>query len=264
MLLPAEPERRIDGRVVRQRALIEVAITSVEDALAAQAGGADRLELNAAISLGGLTPSLGTLIEVKAAVSLPVMVMIRPRPGGFAYSDTEFKVMQRDADLALQHGADGIVFGILIPDGRVDVDRCRNLVRQVGAREAIFHRAFDVTTDPIESLEQLVEMGFRRVMTSGQEETAFNGVELIAELIRRAAKRIEIIPAGGINRFTVGDIVSRTGCDQIHASLRTKRDDRSVAGRPQVSFGSHVRIPEHQYDVTSPDGIAEVRKQLSS
>src|SRR4051794_21066209 len=140
-----------------QRLLLEIAVASVEDALAAQGGGADRLELNAALALGGLTPSLGALLEVKAAVALPVLVMIRPRPGGFAYSDADFKVMQRDADLALQHGADGIVFGILTAEGHVDADRCRRLVRQTGARAAVFHRAFDVTPDPLAALEQLID-----------------------------------------------------------------------------------------------------------
>ena len=108
-----------------RRVLLEVPVASVEDALAAQEGGADRLELNAALSLGGLTPSLGALIEVKAAVRLPVFVMIRPRPGGFAYGEADLKVMQRDAELSLQSGADGIVFGILTSDGRVDATRCR-------------------------------------------------------------------------------------------------------------------------------------------
>src|SRR5262245_45547573 len=120
-----------------RRVLLEVPVASVEDALAAQAGGADRLELNAALSLGGLTPSLGTLMEVKAAVALPVFVMIRPRPGGFAYGATDLQVMKRDTDLALRHGAEGIVFGILTADGRVDGDRCRCLVRQVGDRAAV-------------------------------------------------------------------------------------------------------------------------------
>src|SRR5262245_45202609 len=122
-----------------RRVLLEVPVASVEDALAAQKGGADRLELNSALSLGGLTPSLGTLIEVKATVSLPVLVMIRPRQGGFAYSETDFKVMQRDADLALRHGADGIVFGILTTDGRVDKERCRCLLRLIGEPAAVFH-----------------------------------------------------------------------------------------------------------------------------
>src|ERR1043165_63194 len=195
--------------------LLEIAIASVEDALAAQGGGANRVELNAALSLGGLTPSLGTLIEVKAAVSIPIMSMIRPRPGGFAYTDADFKVMQRDVGLAVEHGADGIVFGILTSDGRIDAIRCRTIVRQIGDRDAVFHRAFDVTPDPFEALNRLIDLGIRRVMTSGQEESAYNGSALIAELIRRAAGRIEILPAGGINRFTIADLVARTHCDQV-------------------------------------------------
>ena len=200
--------------------LLEIAIASVDDALAAQSGGADRVELNAALALGGLTPSLGTLLEVKAAVDLPILVMIRPRAAGFAYSAADFKVMQRDADLALEQGAGGIVFGILTLDGRVDMERCRQLARQAAGREVVFHRAFDVTADPFEALERLIELQATRVMTSGQEETAYNGAQRIAELIRRAAGRIAILPAGGVNRFTVGDIVAaRTGCNQVHASV---------------------------------------------
>jgi copper homeostasis protein len=244
------------------RVLLEVAVASVEDALAAQEGGADRLELNAALALGGLTPSLGTLIEVKAAVRLPVLVMIRPRAGGFAYSAADFQVMQRDVDLVLQHGADGIVLGILTADGRVDTDRCRQLVRQAAGRAAVFHRAFDVVPDPFAALEQLIDLGFRRVMTSGQEETAYNGARRIAELIGRAAGRIEVLPAGGINRFTVADVLARTGCDQVHASLRSRREDRSVAARPQVCFGGPVRIPEDRYDATSAGAVAELHRCL--
>src|SRR5262249_17760035 len=150
---------------------------------------------------GGITPSLGTLVEVKAAVALPLLVMVRPRPGGFAYSAAEFRVMQRDTDLALQHGADGVVFGILTAEGNVDGERCRRLVRQVGGGRGVFHGASDVTPDPLAALERLIDLGFRRVMSSGQQETAYNGAGLIAELIARAAGRIEILPAGGINRF---------------------------------------------------------------
>jgi copper homeostasis protein len=245
-----------------RRVLLEVPVASIEDALSAQAGGADRLELNAALSVGGLTPSLGTLIEVKAAVTLPVFAMVRPRPAGFAYSETDFRVMQRDVDLALAHGADGIVFGILTADGRVDGDRCRRLLRQVGDRPAVFHRAFDVTPDPFQAVEQLIELGFRRVMTSGQEETAYNGAERIAALIHRSAGRIEVLPAGGINRFTVADVVARTGCNQVHASLRTKREDRSVAARPQVSLGGAVKLPEERYEATSAEAVAELRGLL--
>ncbi len=244
------------------RVLLEVAVASVADALAAQQGGADRLELNAALALGGLTPSLGTLLEVKAAVSLPVLVLVRPRPGGFAYAEAEFEVMRRDVDLALEHGADGIAFGILTPDGGVDLDRCRRLVRQVAGHPAVFHRAFDVTPDAFAALEQLIELGFHRVMTSGQEENAYHGASRIAELIARAAGRIEVLPAGGINRFTIADVLARTGCDQVHASLRGRREDRSVAARPQVSFGGPVRMSEDYYEATSADAVADLRRRL--
>ena len=246
------------------RVLLEVAVASVEDALAAQAGGADRLELNAALALGGLTPSLGTLIEVKRAVALPVLTMVRPRPGGFAYSAAEFAVMRRDADLALAHGADGIVFGVLRAEGAVDGERCRELVRQAASHPVVFHRAFDVTPDAFAALERLIDVGVCRVMTSGQEETAYNGAGRIAELIRRAAGRIEILPAGGINRFTVADVLARTGCDQVHASLRVARCDASGAARPHVAFGAALRPPEDRFEATGEAAVAELRQLLGA
>jgi copper homeostasis protein len=246
----------------RSSVLLEVAVASVEDAVAAEKGGAGRLELSSALALGGLTPSLGLLLEVKSAVHLPVMVLIRPRVGGFAYSAADFQVLQRDTDLALAHGADGIVFGALTVDGNIDIPRCRRLVEQIGDRQTVLHRAFDVTPDPHAALEQLVDLGVRRVLTSGQEETAYNGAELIAALHRRANGRIEILPAGGINRFTLADVLARTGCNQVHASLRMRQADRSVTARPQVSFGGSFRPPEDRYDATDPAAVAELRRLL--
>jgi copper homeostasis protein len=246
------------------RVLLEVCIASVEDGVAATAGGADRVELNAALMLGGLTPSLGTLIELKRAVDRPVMVMIRPRGGGFCYGPSDFEVMRRDVDLAIEHGAEGIVFGVLTEAGEVDLPRCRRLIEQARDREAVFHRAFDVTPDPFAALEQLVDLGVKRVMTSGQQATAYNGAALIAELIDRAAGRIEILPAGGINRFNLADVLSRTGCDQVHASLRMVRTDRSTLARPDVAFGGSLRPPEDRFESTSPAAVAELRARLES
>jgi copper homeostasis protein len=245
-----------------RRVLLEVAVASVEDALAAQAGGANRLELNTALALGGLTPSLGTLIEVKQAVPLPVLVMIRPRAGGFAYSEAEFATLRRDVDLALAHRANGVVFGILTLAGEVDAGRCGQIVRQVGDREAVFHRAFDVTPDPFAALEILADVGVTRVMTSGQQDTALAGAVLIAELIRRATGRVEILPAAGINPTTVAELVARTGCDQVHASLRGRRTDRSVAARPQLSFGRPLDLPGECYEGTNPAAVAALRNLL--
>lgn len=242
--------------------LLEVCIASVDDALAAQAGGAQRLELNAALALGGLTPSLGALLEVKQAIVLPVVAMLRPRPGGFAYSDHDFAVMRRDLDLLVAHGVDGVAFGILHDDGTLDERRCRLLLEQLGKVPAVFHRAFDVTPEPFTTLEQLIDLGFRRVLTSGQQDNAYNGAAVIAELIRRAAGRLEILPGGGVNRFTVADIVTRTGCTQVHASLRQPRLDPSTRFRPDLSFSSGVQAAAGRYDSTNAFAVAELAALL--
>ena len=257
-----------------RRVLLEVCVASADDAVAAWKGGADRLELNSALELGGLTPSLGLLREVLEAVPLPVIAMIRPRPGGFAYSDSDYRVMLRDLHLMISNGAHGAAFGILTEQGMVDVERCRLLIRRI--REAyavrpghekavgpacVFHRAFDVVADPFLTLETLIELGFTRVMTSGQEESAYNGIPVIAELIRKAAGRMEILPAGGINRFTIDDVLRRTGCDQVHASLRSQRVDRSVAARPAICFGKAYKPDEDRYGVTNLDAVADLRSR---
>lgn len=244
------------------RVLLEVAVASVEDALTAQHNGADRVELSSGLAVGGLTPSLGLVAEVAAAVTLPVIVLARPRPGGFCYTASEFRVLLRDVELLLAHPIAGVAFGILTAHGDIDRDRCRQAMALLDGRQAVFHRAFDVTPDPHAALEQLRDLGVTRVMTSGQEETAYHGTSRIAQLVEQAAGRIEVLPAGGVNRFTVADVVARTGCTQVHASLRATRADRSTAARPHVRFGSLVVPPEDRYDATSPDAVRELRTLL--
>jgi copper homeostasis protein len=246
-----------------KRILLEIPVASVDDAIAAATGGADRLELNSAMRLGGLTPSLGLLDAVRKQIQLPIMVMIRPRPGGFCYSHSDLDVMRRDIDLALEHGADGIVFGILKGDGSIDASRCGELLRQIAGRvPAIFHRAFDLTPEPLSALEALIEIGFRRVMTSGQAPTAAKGADTIANLIEHAQGRIEILPAGGINAGNVADLLARTGCDQIHCGLRTRHRDRSGSVRPAISFGA-MQLSADEFDATDGDAVRAVRRLLS-
>jgi len=190
---------------VSSKILIEVCCGSIDDAVEAQRGGADRVELNSAIFLGGLTPSPGSIIEAKKRLNVPVMVMIRPRAGGFCYTQAEMEVMRHDAKLAVEYGADGLVFGILTPDGSVDTERCKWIIELAGGRQTVFHRAFDVTPDPLKVLDQLVDLGFTRVLTSGQEKTAPEGIELIRRLIVHAGDRIEILPGcGQPGRRTIG------------------------------------------------------------
>ncbi len=245
-----------------KRVLLEVCIASVDDAIAAMAGGADRLELNSALSLGGLTPSPGSFAEVRRMAKVPLIAMVRPRPGGFCYSANEFNVMLRDAEWLLDAGADGLAFGVLTAAGRVNVARCRRLRELCGSRVAVFHRAFDVSPEPMAAIDVLIDLGFRRVMTSGQEATAYNGSPLIARLIQHAAGRIEVLPAGGINRFTVEDIVARTGCDQVHASLRTTVRDTSICARSQITFSSVRSLPEDRFEQTSAEAVATVKALL--
>ena len=177
-----------------RRICIEACIASVEDAIAAYEGGADRLELNMALRLDGLTPSLGLLRNVKAAVPLPVIVMIRPRGFGFNYSSSEFAVMQTDIDAFLQEEVAGFAFGILTAEQEIDIPRTRQIVHQIEGIESVFHRAFDVTPNSDTALNQLIDLGITRILTSGHQQTAMQGIETLKNLQQKAASRIEILP----------------------------------------------------------------------
>jgi len=244
--------------------LIEVCCGSTDDAVEAERGGADRVELNSSLFFGGLTPSLGSVIEAKKRLSIPVIVMIRPRGGGFCYTEAEMEVMCHDARLAVEHGADGLVFGILTPEGSIDTDRCRQIVELIGSKEAVFHRAFDVTPEPLEALDKLVELGFKRILTSGQAPTVPEGAELIKELIDYAGDRMEILPGAGILAHNVRQIVEQTGAKQVHLSASEQRFDSSVQNRPNITFGGELRPPEDRYDIVDRNAIRSISDLLSS
>ena len=244
--------------------LIEVCCGSTDDAIEAERGGAGRVELNSSLFFGGLTPSLGSVIEAKKRLSIPVIVMIRPRGGGFCYTEAEMAVMEHDARLAVEYGADGLVFGILNEDGTIDSKRCRQLVELAGEKEAVFHRAFDVTPEPLAALDRLVELGFTRILTSGQENTVPEGAELISKLIAHAGDRIEILPGGGIRPHNVRQIVEQTGARQVHLSAFEQRFDSSVQNRPQITFGGALRPPEDRYDIIDHNVIRSISDLLSS
>jgi copper homeostasis protein len=211
------------------RVSLEVCVGSVADVAAAVREGADRLELCGGLELGGLTPSAG-LVETSLAVSsVPMVVMLRPRAGGFCYDRHEFGVMLRDAERLQALGASGGAFGILDKSGRVDVARSREVVEQLAPREAVFHRAFDFVAEPREALDALIEIGCTRVLSSGGQPTAREGAAALAELIRRAAGRIEVMPGGGINAENVREIVRLTGCNQVHVGASGQVDDGSIA-----------------------------------
>ena len=244
------------------RVLLEICCGSIDDAIEAEKGGADRVELCSALFLGGLTPSLGTIQEAKRRLKIPIMVMVRPRGGGFAYTDAEMASMERDTEAAVENGADGVVFGILQSDGKVDIPRCRRIRRLIGKGQAVFHRAFDVTPDPFEALEQLVDLGITRVLTSGQEESVPEGVELINRLIERAHGRIEILPGGGIQAWNVKEMIERIGCRQVHLTAWQTISDTSTQARPAITFGGALCPPEDRYQMTDAKLVRQLSEML--
>ena len=202
------------------RTIVEICVDSIESAIAADRGGADRVELCGSLLEGGITPSSGLIATVLGNVSLGVFVMIRPRASDFLYGPDEFKAMERDILMAKQLGADGVVFGILNEEGSVDDARIEHLVEVARPLKVTFHRAFDVSRDLSKSLEDLIRAGVDRVLTSGGEPTAELGKARIAELKRQAGNRIALMAGSGINEHNARRLITETGVREIHASLR--------------------------------------------
>jgi len=242
--------------------LLEICCGSLEDALEAEAGGADRVELCASLFFGGLTPSFGTIVEAKRRLRIPAIVMIRPRGGGFCYTEPEFAAMVADAEAAVAQGVAGLVFGILTADGAIDHARTRRLRDIAGNSDAVFHRAFDVTPDPFRAIDELVDLGITRVLTSGQQDTVPEGLELIARLVDYAGDRIQVMPGGGIKPFNFAEVMARTGCRQIHVAAFTTRTDDSTRHRPSVTFGGALMPPENRYDITDRSVVARLARAL--
>ena len=196
---------------------IEVCVDSVESALAAQQGGADRVELCDNLMEGGTTPSAGTIELARQHVQIGLHVIIRPRGGDFCYSEIEFEIMKRDIAVAKQLGANGVVIGILTPDGDVDIPRTRMLIDIAQPLNVTFHRAFDMTRDPYRALEELIELDIDRILTSGQEVSVLEGLDLIEDLVRKADDRVIIMPGGGTER-NLKKVVEQCGVKEVHVA----------------------------------------------
>ena len=196
--------------------LVEACIDSVASALAAERGGAGRLELCDNLFDGGTTPSAGMITAVKAATRIPVYVIVRPRGGGFVYGTSEIGVMRLDIEAARMLGADGVVLGALTRDARVDMAQLEPLMAAAGKLPVTFHRAFDLIQDQEQALEALMQLGVSRVLTSGGAPTAIEGVERIATLARRATGQIVVMAGGGVREETVQEVVHRAGVTEVH------------------------------------------------
>lgn len=200
--------------------LLEIAANSVASALAAQEGGADRIELCENLGEGGTTPSHGTLAVVRERLRISVYVLIRPRGGDFLYDDVEFDVMRRDIEHCVRLGCDGVVIGALDADGAVDTARCRELIAAAGELGVTFHRAFDAARDQAQALQTIIGLGCERVLTSGAQANALLGAETIAALVNQAGDGIRIMAGAGVEAGNVCEIARRSGAHEFHASAR--------------------------------------------
>ena len=230
--------------------VLEIAANSLASALAAQEGGASRIELCAALELGGLTPSPGQIALVREKLSIAVHVLIRPRAGDFAYADEEHATMLADIAHCATAGCDGVVIGALTADGDVDVARCRELVSAAGQLDLTFHRAIDVCRDPAAALEAVIGLGFKRVLSSGGVASAMEGSGNLRRLIERAAGRIEIMPGAGVGTDNIAALMAATGAREFHASVKrtlpsrmrfAPRDALGMAGGETRSDAAEVR-----------------------
>ena len=238
--------------------LVEACVDSVASAVAAERGGARRLELCDNLSDGGTTPSAGMLLAVKAAVRIPVFIIVRPRGGGFVYTDVEVNVMRLDIDAARMLGADGVVVGTLTRDARVDVDQLRVLRDGAAGLPVTFHRAFDVVRDQETALDTLVAEGIPRVLTSGGAPSAIDGATAIGALVRRAAGRIEILAGGGVREENVQELVHRTKVREVHVRGTRVMEAPMSGGREGIRFRKGHPEREGAWEETHDRRIAEM------
>jgi copper homeostasis protein len=229
--------------------LFEAPVFNLEAALEASKFGINRLELCANFPEGGETPSAGMVKFLKEEIDIPVFVMIRPRGGDFVYSQKELMVMKRDIELLGDHGADGFVFGILDNQGKVNEDACATLMRSAGSMPCTFHRAFDASFDLFDSLEQIIDRGFARILTSGGKNTATEGLEVLRELIEKAQDRISIMPGGGTKPEHVSFLKQTGYLRDIHASCKTWKPSQNQFIKPGLSFSDDPKSFTHHLGV---------------
>ena len=250
----------MEGKTIR----IEVCCGSAGDVIEAWRAGADRAELNSDLFHGGLTPTLGSLRVARRETELPIMAMVRPREGGFCYTETEFAVCLEDARLLLENGADGLVFGFLRPDGTVDAERSRRLAELAleAGKEAVFHRAIDVVPDWREALDLLAELHVTRVLTSGQAPDVSWGTDTGREMIAYAAGRLQILPGAGVTAKNMDRILAETGADQLHVAAHRSLRDSSADNNRAIFYGGCLYPPEDRFQLVDRAVIGGMVERL--
>ncbi len=244
-----------------QPVIVEICVDSVDSALAAEHGGADRVELCGNLLEGGTTPSAGLIETVREKIRVGLHVIIRPRGGDFLYSAEEYECMKRDVLSAKNLGANGVVLGILDREGHVDLPRTRALVELSRPMKVTFHRAFDMAADPIPALEDVCQSGADILLTSGGEDDCSQGAETIAEIVRAARSRISIMACGGIRPNNVAELLRRTGVREIHLGFSRPLESPMVYRNPRVSLGK-VKEREYQRWQVLEEDVRDLRRSI--
>lgn len=240
--------------------LVEICATSVQSAVNAQQAGAQRIELCSELAVGGITPSYGLLKQVLSEISLPVFVLIRPRSRNFVYSDEEFEVMKTNIEICKELGVSGIVSGVLKEDFSIDLKRTKELIERAKPLEFTFHRGFDLTENPIKSLEELIESGASRILTSGQETSADKGIDLLVQLKNAAGNRLIILPGGGINPDNL-HLFKTNGFTEIHASASSLFKE---SPKPKISMNSEKFWDETKLFVSDEEIVKNLLNNFKS
>jgi copper homeostasis protein len=242
--------------------IVEVCVDSVESAVAAEKGGAQRVELCCALLEGGLTPSAGAIALARKSIGIGLHVIVRPRGGDFLYTEAEHEVMLRDVDTAKALGADGVVIGVLTAAGEVDRARTRELLERARPMSVTFHRAFDMTRDPFAALDALAALGVDRVLTSGQEESAMEGLDLLKDLVSRAQDRIIVMVCGNLTERNIARVAQETKAKEIHVTGFADVESGMTFRNPRVYMGGLLRPPEYSRSVTAADRIAALVRRV--
>ncbi len=237
---------------------IEICLESIESVLAAEAGGADRVEFCADLFEGGTTPSLGAFKVARKLAKIAMNVMIRPRGGDFCYSDVEFEAMKEDVKLFKEAGADGIVFGILTPEGEIDIERSREIIELARPCSVTFHRAFDMTPNASLSLETLISLGVNRLLTSGLEATVIEGMETLRDLVKQAGERIIVMPGCGITERNFKQLHKIVGAKEYHVFVQGTYESKMTYRPDHIYMGGMLRQAEFSLTHTDPNRVKTI------
>ncbi len=239
--------------------IIEICANSLQSALNAQKAGADRVELCDNLYEGGTTPSAATIRLARKHLKIDLFVLIRPRGGDFCYSELEVELMVEDIKFAKDTGVDGVVFGVLQSNGKIDKETNRRLLEVAKPMKTTFHRAFDVCVNPLEVLEEIIELGFDRILTSGQKARAIEGVDLIGQLVEKSEGRIAILVGSGVNAGNIVALEEKTGAGEFHFSAKDLVQSKMEFENVEVNFGGKVVIPNRDYLESSVKKVLEVK-----